>query len=489
MKHLGRASAARFSWKTFFRRNSHVCALTLIAMTSGIYSSSATAGLGLSERELGMTAFGYFNPVLYGKSAGLAALQFGFRDEQFARAKKNGWAIDVQGVASSYVGASQASGGQGAAASQTSFWFEAPELAWAPPPFENAQITIGRKIENWSSLDEAWGLGIWQARNRWDYLHVSSVGLAGLFTDYKQGAWGFRIFASGLFIPERGPTLSVRDGVFYPSNPWASSPPSSAPLVKGIDADIQYSIVMPSLAKLLLQPSLAAQARYGAEAGKDGEWITASYANKPINQIALAYDGSFDLGTDQANALIYPRVARHQIAQIEAGHQDKRATSWASALFEAPSLASAPSTWTYQTFPNSLLLGAGGSFKLASRIEAFGDYLKRFGPTAADQGPQAAAGSSVFDPRTLFGHAVSGGVRGSVLGSERLTARLKMTYAFESAGTLMSTELRYRPVQSWILALGADVLGADSPSVSRQNDFITKYRAHDRVYGGVSYAY
>ena len=485
MKRQSGANAARLQRKAIFRGNSHFLGLALFAMLTGIVSPNANAGLGLSERELGMTAFGYFNPVLYQKSPGLAALQFSFRDEQLAEAKKNGWAIDVQGVASSYLMVGTAPG----SSAPPSFWFEAPELAWTPPRSENAQITIGRKIKNWSSLDEEWGLGIWQARNRWDYLHVSPVGLAGIFYEQQNGAWGIRIFASPLFIPERGPTLSVRDGVFYPSNPWASSPPARAPLVKGVDADIQYTIMMPSLAKILLQPSVAAQTRYGAEDGKDGEWITASYAYKPVNQIALAYDGGYDLGSENATAPIYPRIAHHHIAQVEAGSRGKRSGAWVSALREVPVMDAAPDTWTYQTFPSSWLLGAGGAFKLTNGVEAFGDYLKRFGPAAVDQGPLASPGSSVFDPRTLYEHAVSGGLRGSVLGSERLTAKVKMTYAFETAGTLLSTELRYRPLRSWIVAVGADVLGADDPKQSGQNDFITKYRAHDRVYGGVSYAY
>lgn len=420
--------------------------------------------------EIGMTSYGYMNPVLLNRSVGLAAVQ---ARVQYDRPN---FQLDAQAIGSGYIGADSG-------ADEFSYWFEANELAWKRS-LGNVDLSVGRKKFQWSRFDEQWGLGIWQARNRWDYLQVSQVALTGVQAQWNSGDVQATVFASPLFIPERGPSLSLRDGVFYPSNAWPGSPPSRSPLINGIDTDIRYQLEMPAMSKILLNPSVAAQFRYGRET----TWISASYAYKPINQIALAYDGYFNLDEGRADARVFPRIAYHHVGELEAGARVKQWSAVGSVTRELPKLGATPSTWTAQTLPSSTLVGGSIALDTAKR-RASVSYLKRFGAAAIDQGPQASGSNSVFESRVLFEEAIAAEVAGAIPGlrADRFQGRARAIYAFDTEGTVLGTEANYSPTPNWRLGLGADLLASKAPGNTR--DFATKYRAHDRVYGGLSYVF
>jgi hypothetical protein len=441
---------------------------------------------------VGLTAYQYLNPVLLGGTSGIAALNASFRIDSVPTSPRDPWVYDLElhSVGSTYF-----------SRAEQSIWMEMAELSlgWKT---QNSALVFGRKRQPWSSFDEVWGLGLWQPRLRWDYLQVGQVGLTGAFWNWRPSrSLQLMAFASPLSLPERGPEVALREGVLVPSNGWPGSPPTRVPL-NGIATDVRYSIAMPPIAQLLLQPSLGGRVAFGpgSEAAGSGSrlgqgpWVAAAYAYKPIPQPVLAFDGYFNLDAGVADAVIHPRIAHHHLAQVEGGVRSPGApwtAFWASVAREEVRVPVAEPAWTSQGLSDSWFFSAGSTLKIGSYGSLDLSVLRRAGRRDTDVGPQATPGSSVFEPRHLFERAVSAAWSLPVPGfnPERVTLRSRWVHEWESSGTLLGAQLSIRPHAGWNLLLGADVLGADPARAAGASDFIARYRAHDRVYGGLSYVF
>lgn len=454
----------------------------------GVTSQSAPqapSAQSLTEREgekvpswgqVGFLGYGYFSPVLLDRGQIQSALYA-------AQANEGRWktgidySFSVQGILSSQ-------GGSKGLFSETSFWWEVPQAAIGYRGF-----WIGRKTQSWSMTDDFWGMGLWQPRNRWDYLQVTPVGLTGTFAEYQTDDRFFQMTAyfSPIYVPERGPTIDLRGGLFYPSNPWPGSPPSSIPL-SSRNAAIVYQIQMPPLHQLIMNPGGALQLRVQSPTGF---WSSVAYAYKPINQVQIGYEGILNLSTYNADASIYPRVAYHHLATLEAGVKRNQLALWTTLTTEKPIDQTIPSWLTTPRlvpstiFSSSARLPLYGSLGRKSAVEV--SYLKRFGDAGGDVGPWANPGQSVFEPRFLFQDAVALGYRGFVPGfsANRVSSQIRWVESLSARGSLVSTELSFRPTDRFSWMLGADLLGSGDVSAE---DFMKRYQNFDRFYGGVSYA-
>ncbi|MEK7356913.1 MAG: hypothetical protein AAB250_10715, partial [Bdellovibrionota bacterium] len=75
-------------------------------------------------------------------------------------------------------------------------------LNWEQEDVEvtRARIVIGRKLENWSSLDSDWDLGLIQPLNKFDGLRSEEQGLTGAFVGWGRG--GFDLVGRGGVLGE-----------------------------------------------------------------------------------------------------------------------------------------------------------------------------------------------------------------------------------------------------------------------------------------------
>src|SRR5690606_8811117 len=106
-------------------------------------------------------------------------------------------------------------------------FIEFPEgyLATSKKWFGPTTFTLGRKIHPWSSLDDIWGTGVFQPQFRWDYLRPQSVGLLGLYQEYRRGPVHATLLYSPIFVPERGAALDFSDGRIRSISPGVVNPP------------------------------------------------------------------------------------------------------------------------------------------------------------------------------------------------------------------------------------------------------------------------
>ncbi len=350
-------------------------------------------------------------------------------------------------------------------------------------------LTFGRRLEHWNQLDEKWKLGIWQPRFRWDYVHPEQVGLTGVFFTAQHSLARLVLMATPVFVPERGVPISVDDGSFPSRSRWFISPPSHVGIF-GQRTPIRYSLATPPLQEIVFNPGASAQLRVG---GSKGLWASGGYAVKPMNQLLLADDGFASLSANRpiyADVTIYPRVAYHRVASVDVGYESDGLSGWASFLDEQPIRDNTPADWTTQEVRPSQALSAGIDVRVAGTVSrptlVSLSELLQWGGNAPDQGALAVAGS-IFEARYPFQNAVSLGLSTPIWGA--LSGTTKLIYDVGHDGGIWSTEMKYQTRSNWMFAAGVDLLSSSNPDSSDAVDWVSRYRANDRVHAGVTYVF
>ncbi len=360
------------------------------------------------------------------------------------------------------------------------------------------QILAGRKQEVWNHLDDYWNLGIWQPRFRWDYLNPEKVGLIGGFVRVNLPYFQFVGFASPAFLPERGVNIDYQDGRFTSLSPWFIGLPTQASF-NNVSTPIRYQLIAPSVGEIVSHPGVSFLMRAG---NQSGFWGAAAFALKPMNQLLIGYDGILNLSSLTLDVNLYPRVLYHQLYSLEAGYSFNKFGSWISLLKENPLRDVTPSTWTTQELSDSLAASCGVNLEL---LRSHGDavqvglaYLRQWEKAHPDLGPFVTPGVNSFESRYPFQNALSFKFKAPVpwassyfaKWSSNLIGSLQWFYDFESLGTLFSTQLKFSFKNHWAILVGADIVSSDKNGAqSTGADFISRYRANDRFYTGVSYAF
>lgn len=384
----------------------------------------------------------------------------------------------------------------------TSYSFvEAPEVyvasssRFSKERMANTQFFIGRKLLSWNQLDSSWLLGVWQPRFRWDYLDPAQVGLFGAFFKTELPWLEVGAFGSPIFIPERGVPIEYRDGVFTSLSPWFMSLPAKARLVPTAKepTPMVYRLVSPSVSEIINYPGGGAYARLGR---KEGPWAQAAFSFKPINQLLIGYDGYYRHNLEKIEADLYPRVAYHALSSLESGLIGEPVSGWVSILHEHPLMDATPAEWRTQELAPALTVGSTlewsviGKKPSASTLEL--SYLREWGGDAPDGGADWMPGMNSFESRYPFKDALRVGFKTPLPGEwgSRVLTKLRILYDIQNEGTIYSTEFTYKHGSAWNLFIGADILGSSRETLKGVNtDFIARYRANDRVHGGVGYAF
>lgn len=361
--------------------------------------------------------------------------------------------------------------------------------AYAGYEAKEFNVYFGRKRYLWNELDSLWGMGLYQPRFRWDYLNDREIGLFGLFASHESEFLQVTAYATPLFIPEQGAPFDIANGNCTSSSPWFSCPASSIAIFNQ-NTDVRFSLSVPPIKTLALNPGGGITARVGRSLGY---FARASYAHKPINQFYLSYEGNLDLATLEVPAVIRPRVLYHDLVAGEAGWISKDHAITASAIYEKPHPIPQPASYNTQEGAPALLHGItvksapfkGPSFSL-TRFEA--SYLHRNGGNAADKGPFAQPSSQVFEPRYAFKNAFSFAVFTPVFDSWARTFLFTTRFVVDTInrGNILQSDIYVRPLAAAYVNFGVDILGSDSRSAV---DFISRYQANDRLRAGVTYAF
>lgn len=451
----------------------------LLGLTLAMASTPSSAFAGL---DLGISSTNYLGQGSESRQGSYSAFDFQ------VDAKTDGAEIDSRAFVQGQIGFND----------PNYRFIEFPELylatskKWTGP----AQFTVGRKLVNWSDIDRTWGAGAFEPRFRWDYLRPQEVGLLGNFLQIDKGLVKVTLFASPLYIPDRGAPLDFSDGRIHSISPWVVNPPYRTTVLNK-DTPVHYEAKVPEISEIVLQNSVGGQVSVG---GTQGSWFSSSYAYKPMNQLLMSYDGYLPLGTSgEVRATLYPRAAYHHLAAADVGYRGAQMAGSISFLADLPS-----------DVPTDPLLNSQqvGKFFLLSptlRLKPFGktanggemslSYLRVFGSDMPDKGGDPALGgdladgvTSKFDSRYPYKNAFL--FSAQLPTWRKLSADLKVLLDFQHPGTIVSWYFNYAASKDWRLFLATDVLSSFSKEdVIDGTDFIKRYRENDRVAGGVNFVF
>lgn len=359
-------------------------------------------------------------------------------------------------------------------------------------------LDLGRKLLQWSELDEVWKTGQWQPRFRWNPVTPESAGLIGLFiqrrfTNHEVGA-----FASIVSLPEQGPSLDFQEGRFVSTHPFALPPPTSLPFLGGRDLPIEYQLQMPALSELLIHPSFGAILKWNGDQSLPGLWAKGAYVYQPMHQVFLGYEAGLRVDSPARLELkLHPYRNQHHLFGLEGGLRRETIHLWGALQGDMPMSLALPENWTHSTETPAYSAGLGlewAPWGRSSQQATFAfDFIHTRGGVGEDVGVLASPGQSLFESRFPFRDAASLRSWIPILQSEVRTLGVlsRFLYEFHVGGIQASTELRATLRSSFYATLGFDVIASQraQAEVHRGADSFWNQQTQDRIRGGIGYGF
>lgn len=200
----------------------------------------------------------------------------------------------------------------------------------------NHQFTLGRKIQEWSKVDDTWRnmMSLWSPRFSWDPIYPEQIGMTGVFYQFKTRRFELTAFGSPIAIPERGTPIEEKAGQITSTNPFWKPLPSTI-AVQGLDTPVQYKLLMPELQDLLLRPNAALKAKYKLD---NGLWASVGTAILPVHMVQLAAEPFMDAQAGVLRVNVRPQLPMRNMNTIEGGFDSPNRdwNLWFSASYEQP---------------------------------------------------------------------------------------------------------------------------------------------------------
>jgi hypothetical protein len=356
---------------------------------------------------------------------------------------------------------------------------------------QESQLSVGRKLENWSDVDERWNLGLFQPQFRWNPLRPESQGLSGIFFRFRgepeQIPWGLLIFGSLINIPDQGAGYTVKEGRFEPVNPWFSPPPRHARFERtGAVDDINYEIQKPDTNRIIFNTSYAAQAFVG-DAQKGWSAQTA-FAYKPANQLTLGLDGDLT-SSEIVNIRVNPTIFYHSLFSADLRYADDRWEAGVGGVREKPQDPESPSPeWTYQTYGESSMISPYVGVRLGQVKLRFMN-LQMNKPSETAKGPKAEEIGGLLAQRYPFGsaNAVEASTRFYWRRFEGIQAKARYTQSTDDEFSLVTGDLQYQIDSRW--SVGGQILLVRADSDKSRKTVYSDYENNDSAQVGVLYVF
>lgn len=358
--------------------------------------------------------------------------------------------------------------------------------------WDHWSVALGQHLYSWSRGDQVWNRGLWQPRFFWDKLSPVEQGLTGLHLSYKRKNHYFRLFVSGIHIPELGPKFEVNaNGQMTSANPWFRPPPSSVEMLSQTVTN-NYIYEKPEIEDILLKESIA----FLWEWKNEEYFLSFSYAHKPMNQVVVSSSSIFDAFNSRLDMAIYPETLYHNISTLEAGKQGSGPWSyWASITLDEPNKNNKPTTWVSQQQDDAVVSTLYVDYSLSEvskySSKVFVSYSYVDGGDAKDSGDNAL-NTSYYEKRFQYTNSVRVGLdyKASQLYQRPLFTKTEIIYDIDQNGAVFSMDLGWQYKKNISLKMSADFLGlVSSKEASRDGGVISDYRANDRISLGVSYVF
>lgn len=387
---------------------------------------------------------------------------------------------------------------EGAFGGENEFYAGVPELYVQPrqlaPWFT---LTVGRQKRTWSRLDEEFNLGIWQPQLRWDYLNPVQQGLTGVFFDWSlSSSMRLTFFTSAINIPDQGPNFRVRDGGFESSNRWFIRPQSQIQIFQD-DALLGFKLEKPSVQDLAFHSSFGLGLHY--QNLSSPFWMQVNYAYKPRNQvhIGIECEQCLDIGapTGEITAIIHPKIVQHHVFTWEAGFEKVDDQGWLSLTADVPQRSGFPDAFEEAPLDPMLIAGAAYRHYIRSWIRkpSWLQYsymrtwqIRREGTPGLMGSDEVESSFDRYPFRELA--ALDWRVQISRRGKSEVNLRTRYSYSLPERGGWLSAQAEWQRGPA-TFSFGFDVLGSDIEGDSRDAGMFTRYRANDRIFGGMSYVF
>ena len=355
---------------------------------------------------------------------------------------------------------------------------------------QESLISIGRKLENWSDLDERWNLGMYQPQFRWNPLRPESQGLSGIFLKMRGESekipWGLLVFGSALYLPDQGASYTVKEGKFESTNPWFQTPPKQAAFSQtGVIDQIQYDVQRPENNHILFNTSYAAQFYIGNSHA--GFSLQTAYAYKPSNQLSLAVDGDLT-SHDAVSVKVNPSFYYHSLLSADAQYVGDLFEAGVGALREKPQAPDFEPQWNYVSYGESNLVSPFVGVKWG-RVKIRALSLVVHEPEETVKGPKAKEVGGLLAHRYAFGsaNALEASTRFFWRRYEGITGKMRYTQGSEGEFALVTADLQYQMDQRW--SLGGQVLLVRSDSSGRKKNIYSNFEDNDSAQVGVLYVF
>jgi hypothetical protein len=234
-----------------------------------------------------------------------------------------------------------------------------------PQKLGDVQLTLGRKLYEWSKLDRTWTMmSLWSPRWTWDELHPELIGMTGIFGTYTNKNLSVIAFGSPLSIPERGTNVTEVNHQIVSSNPLFRPPPTSKNVL-GADTQLSYNLLTPPLQDILFRPNFALRGKYTFDSGY---WISANTGVLPINMIQEAAEPYLSTVNGLLQVNIRPQFPMRNINTVETGYDEKDWDVWGSVSYEQPFNFQNQTTWLNPIITPSTIVSLGTDVKLTQNF-------------------------------------------------------------------------------------------------------------------------
>lgn len=364
-------------------------------------------------------------------------------------------------------------------------YLDVSQLFWKQDIF-----SIGRKKLKWSSLDEDFGLGIYQPVFKWNPLKYDSQGFTGIFINLEPETtpipWGIQFFGSNIFIPNQGPGYEIKEGQFERSNPYFPTPPSRAE-INGQETQFSYVVNQPNIGEIINHSSFAARSYMGQES--EGPHIAVGYANKPANELNLGFQGIL-IPQQKIEVQLEPKVMYHSVKSSELKYSWRNISIGFEFLRETPQETSFNPAWTYAVYDETDFYSAFinwhyGQWLLSART------LTVRGGESHFEGPRAGEAQSVLLSRYPFRDAYLLKLQYNQVLSKYRSVAVHSQYLMGTQGEfdVWTSTIGFQFQEKWSAFMTSQLVAVRPVDQSIRKSIYHSFADNDLVAVGVSYVF
>lgn len=353
------------------------------------------------------------------------------------------------------------------------------------------RFTFGRRLIGWSSLDEMWGLGIFEPLDSWDRLRSFSQGLTGVFGYTETQKFNFRFFLSYLFAPELTPNVVIENDRFVSEHPQATTTAPQSLKLLNQSVPLGYQLDIPNLTKIIFRPSFAFMMETKREIPFYAKFV---YGYLPLNYFPISLEAKLGIDINQTVVKLRPRLLHHHLYNGEVAYRftDSFSTGF-TALVDQP----VPDTLTDADNTTPLSTSYSGSPWIQYAFPKFKIVLTHLW---TKEGLEADVGDfvdntgkkSLFSSRILYRNATQLAVRYELghMNPHRPTLQVKGIREYSIDANWIAADFYYSFTPKFTAYVGGDVIYAEKTvSADRGAEFLADMRAIDRIRVGVTYVF